>query len=141
MMSENAITTDSMGIPDTETVAIESSDVVSEAPVIEVLGGEQDLPVGEPPIINTEKDSTKKPRSRRAKANRPTIEAAVEIVEPTPGKPEKVALYVNHPVYWPDMGRLNKGYTLVNAHVADQWVSRGWARLATPEEVAKAFGV
>ena len=84
-----------------------------------------------------------KPRSNRARANR---KAAVESEdsgdnEEQVAKNEKVVLFVDHPVYWPKVGKLPKGFSVVPSHVADKWLEKGWARKASAAEVKKYYGV
>ena len=89
----------------------------------------------------TEEDS--KPRSNRARANR---KAAAESEdsgdnEEQVTKDEKVVLFVDHPIYWPKVGKLPKGFSVVPSHVADKWLEKGWARKASAAEVKKHYGV
>ena len=84
-----------------------------------------------------------KPRSNRARANR---KAAAESEdsgdnEEQVAKEEKVVLFVDHPVYWPKVGKLPKGFSVVPSHVADKWLEKGWARKASAAEVKKYYGV
>ena len=88
-----------------------------------------------------EEDS--KPRSNRARANR---KAAAENEdsgdnEEQVAKDEKVVLFVDHPVYWPKVGKLPKGFSVVPSYVADKWLEKGWARKASAAEVKKHYGV
>ena len=88
-----------------------------------------------------EEDS--KPRSNRARANR---KAAAESEdsgdnEEQVAEDEKVVLFVDHPIYWPAVGKLAKGFNVVPSHVADKWLDKGWARKATAAEVKKHYGV
>lgn len=53
---------------------------------------------------------------------------------------EKVALFSTKNVFWEEVGSLNRGYNIVSKSKADAWLTRNHVRLATPEEVAKAFG-
>ena len=84
-----------------------------------------------------------KPRSNRARANR---KAAAESEdsgdnEEQVAKDEKVVLFVDHPIYWPAVGKLAKGFNVVPSHVADKWLENGWARKASAAEVKKHYGV
>lgn len=54
---------------------------------------------------------------------------------------EKVALHSTRNVSWPGVGKISKGYNIVVSEKADMWLSRDHVRLATPEEVAREFGV
>jgi hypothetical protein len=53
---------------------------------------------------------------------------------------EKVALHSTKSVRWEGVGSLSKGYNIVTKAQADKWLTRGHVRIATPEEVQKAFG-
>jgi hypothetical protein len=52
----------------------------------------------------------------------------------------KVALYSTKSVRWEEVGTLNRGYNIVTEKQAEKWLSRSHVRIATPEEVQKAFG-
>ena len=54
---------------------------------------------------------------------------------------DKVAVISSKNVFWDEVGKLVKGVNLVSAKDADTWIARGFARLATPEEVAKEYGI
>ena len=62
----------------------------------------------------------------------------VEIVKV---KPETVAIHSTRNVSWPEIGKVLRGYNIVEKDVADKWLTREHIRLATPEEVAREFGV
>ena len=102
--------------------AVEETVVAEEAPVVE-----------ETPVVEEE---SPKPRSRRAKQNRENDEP--ETVQETS---DRVVLFVNHPIHWPEVGVLAKGYNLLDRDVAQKWLDKGWAREASASEVAKAYGV
>jgi hypothetical protein len=53
---------------------------------------------------------------------------------------EKVAIYSTKNVDWEEVGKVYKGYNIVTQEIADKWLTRSHVRLATPEEVKKAFG-
>ena len=52
----------------------------------------------------------------------------------------KVALFSTKSVRWEEVGTLNRGYNIVTEKQADKWLTRSHVRIATPEEVQKAFG-
>lgn len=58
-------------------------------------------------------------------------------------KPKKdiVAVYSTRNVTWPGVGTVSKGYNVVTQEQAEQWKKRSHIREATPEEVAREFGV
>jgi hypothetical protein len=53
---------------------------------------------------------------------------------------EKVALHSTKSVRWEEVGSISKGYNIVSKAQAEKWLSRSHVRIATPEEVKKAFG-
>jgi hypothetical protein len=54
---------------------------------------------------------------------------------------EKVAIFSTKNVTWNEVGKVYRGYNIVTKEQADKWLTRDHARVATPEEVAKEFGV
>ncbi len=52
----------------------------------------------------------------------------------------KVALFSTRSIRWEEVGTLNRGYNIVTEKQADKWLTRSHVRIATPEEVQKAFG-
>jgi len=55
-------------------------------------------------------------------------------------KSETTAIYSSKNVVWQGVGKLEKGYNIVTDKQAEQWLTRGHVRLATPEEVAREYG-
>jgi hypothetical protein len=53
---------------------------------------------------------------------------------------EKVALHSTKSVRWEEVGAISRGYNIVTKAQADKWLTRKHVRIATPEEVKKAFG-
>ena len=53
---------------------------------------------------------------------------------------EKVALYSTKNVTWSEVGKVYRGYNIVDKDAAEKWLTRPHIRTATPEEVAKEFG-
>jgi hypothetical protein len=56
-------------------------------------------------------------------------------------KDTTVAIYSERNVTWQDVGKIETGYNIVSKEAAEKWLTRGYIRLATPEEVAREFGV
>ena len=56
-------------------------------------------------------------------------------------KSETVAIHSTKNVFWPEIGKVLCGYNILEKEVADKWLTREHIRLATPEEVAREFGV
>jgi len=53
---------------------------------------------------------------------------------------DKVAIHSTKSVRWEEVGSVSKGYNIVTKAQADKWLTRGHVRIATPDEVKKAFG-
>lgn len=131
-------------VEDTEPVQDEPTPVVEpiveesvdEEPVVaeqEVIGKPQygsDTVTGVGPLetgaigVTQQKREPKKPAPKAKKEN----------------TEEKVALHSTRNVTWPEVGKVYRGYNVVSKTAADKWLTRDHIRIATPEEVAKAFG-
>lgn len=55
-------------------------------------------------------------------------------------KADTVAVFSTRNVTWNGVGKVYRGYNIVEKAAADKWLTRDHIRLATPEEVAKEFG-
>lgn len=56
-------------------------------------------------------------------------------------QPDKVAIFSQRNISWPGVGKVEKGYNFVSREVADKWVQHKAVREATPEDVARHFGI
>jgi hypothetical protein len=55
---------------------------------------------------------------------------------------DKVAIFSSKNVTWSEIGsKVYRGYNIVKPEIADKWLTKDFIRLATPEEVAKEFGL
>ena len=64
------------------------------------------------------------------------------IAKKTQTAPTKVALFAPNSLVYPGLGRLDKGYTIVDSDKAQEWIKiSDKVREATPQEVASAFEV
>lgn len=54
---------------------------------------------------------------------------------------EKVAVFSTSNVTWSGVGKVYRGINIVTAEAADKWLERSHIRIATPEEVAKEYGL
>jgi hypothetical protein len=55
---------------------------------------------------------------------------------------DKVAIFSSKNVTWSEIGsKVYRGYNIVKPELADKWLTKDFVRLATPEEVAKEFGL
>ena len=114
---------------------VEAPEVV-EAPVVEE-------PVVEAPVV--EAPAAAEPEqalgftatgaigSMAADGVKPKIKPASELGD-------KVAIHSTKNVRWPEVGSVSRGYNIVTQAQADKWLTRSHVRIATPEEVKKAFG-
>jgi len=50
-----------------------------------------------------------------------------------------VAVFTSNPLYDRELGRLERGYSILDQDTAQKWIDKGFARLATPSEVAAAY--
>jgi hypothetical protein len=114
-----------------EHVEEQISEPVVEAPVVEepVVSA----PAAEEPVQSLGFTETGAIGSMAADGPRKTIKSDVDLSE-------KVALHSTKSVRWEEVGSLSKGYNIVTKAQADKWLTRGHVRIATPEEVQKAFG-
>jgi len=84
--------------------------------------------INENPIVGVI-GATKAPRSpEKKKAAKPATKA------------ETVAIYSTKNVTWSEVGKVYRGYNIVEKDAAEKWLTRSHIRIATPEEVAKEFG-
>ena len=65
----------------------------------------------------------------------------IKAVEPKVVNKETVALFSTRNVLWEGVGKINKGYNIVDKAKAEEWLKRDHVRIATPEEVAEEYGV
>lgn len=54
---------------------------------------------------------------------------------------EKVAILSEKNISWSGVGKVYKGINIVKPEVAEKWLEKPYIRTATPEEVAKEFGL
>jgi hypothetical protein len=57
------------------------------------------------------------------------------------GKKDVVAVYSTRNVTWNGVGKVYTGYNIVSKEAADKWATRDHIRIATPEEVAREYGI
>jgi len=55
---------------------------------------------------------------------------------------DKVAVYADNGLFLDSLGRLDRGYNIINLELAEAWMKNtNKVRLATAQEVADAYGV
>lgn len=54
---------------------------------------------------------------------------------------DKVAVFSTSNVTWNGVGKVYRGINIVTAAAAERWLERPHIRIATPEEVAKEYGL
>lgn len=148
--------------PITEQSVVETPAIV-EAPVVETPVADAPVAVEETPAVPVVEDAPK-PADDAVKApaynsNTDKVPAlgavsngvmgTTSVSKPEPritekvkseDSSEKVALHSTKNVAWQGVGKISRGYNIVDKSIADQWLTRSHVRLATPEEVKKAFG-
>lgn len=53
---------------------------------------------------------------------------------------EKVAVFSTKNLHWTGVGTLEVGYNIVSRPDSEKWITHKAVRVATPEEVARAYG-
>jgi hypothetical protein len=105
----------------------EASEDVITAPVPE------DLVAGLGPVANGVMGT-----SLMSKTEKPKVSSN----KPKLNDGDKVAVFSTKNVSWPEIGsKVYRGYNIVKKEAAEKWVTKDFVRLATPEEVAKEFGL
>lgn len=108
-----------------ETPVVEEIQAVVEAPAYQAPEEVQALGYVAEGVIGATTAAVASPRKKKEKT------AEVK---------EKVALYSTKNVTWSEVGKVYRGYNIVEKDAADKWLTRPHIRIATPEEVAKEFG-
>jgi hypothetical protein len=116
--------------PVVEPVAEPVVEAVVEAPVAEAV---VEAPAAEEPVQSLGFTETGAIGSMAADGPSKKVKAEVDLSE-------KVAIHSTKSVRWEEVGAISKGYNIVTKAQADKWLSRSHVRIATPEEVKKAFG-
>jgi hypothetical protein len=115
-----------------EHVAEPVAEPVVEAPVVEAPVVE--APAAEEPVQSLGFTETGAIGSMAADGPKRNLRpASVDLSE-------KVALHSTKSVRWEGVGSISKGYNIVTKAQSDKWLTRPHVRIATPEEVKKAFG-
>ena len=108
-----------------ETPVVEEIQAVVEAPAYQAPEEVQALGAVEEGVIGATTAAVASPKKKKEKT------AEVK---------EKVALYSTKNVTWSEVGKVYRGYNIVDKDAAEKWLTRPHIRIATPEEVAKEFG-
>jgi hypothetical protein len=108
-----------------ETPIVEEVQAVVEAPSYQAPEEVQALGAVEEGVIGATTAPKTSPKKKSAKA------AEVK---------EKLAIYSTKNVTWSEVGKVYRGYNIVDKDAAEKWLTRPHIRIATPEEVAKEFG-
>lgn len=133
-----------------------------EAPVFEAPVAEE--PVVEAPVVEHVEETPVVEEAAEAVVEAPAYEAPEEVqalgsvaagvigATTAPKAPERkknakaapkketVALYSTKNVTWSEVGKVYRGYNIVDKDAAAKWLTRSHIRTATPEEVAREFG-
>jgi ribonuclease E len=121
-------------------------DPVVEAPVVETPVVEApvvEAPVVEAPVV--EAPEAEEPVqalgfTKTGAIGSMAADGPKKAVKPEADLSEKVAIHSTKSVRWEEVGSISKGYNIVTKAQADKWLTRNHVRIATPEEVKKAFG-
>jgi hypothetical protein len=60
---------------------------------------------------------------------------------PKPKEDNRVAIHSTKNVYLPGVGKVLRGYNIVKREAAEKWLARDHIREATPEEIAREYGL
>lgn len=116
--------------PVAETPAEPVAEPVVEAPVAEAV---VEAPAVEEPVQSLGFTKTGAIGSMAADGPKKAVKPEVNLSE-------KVAIHSTKSVRWEEVGAISKGYNIVTQAQADKWLTRSHVRIATPDEVKKAFG-
>lgn len=122
---ETPVVEEPVAEPIVETPIVEEVQAVVEAPSYHAPEEVQALGAVEEGVIGATTAAVASPRKKKEKA------AEVK---------EKIALYSTKNVTWSEVGKVYRGYNIVDKDAAEKWLTRSHIRVATPEEVAKEFG-
>jgi len=114
-----------------EHVEEPAAEPVVEAPVVETTVVE--APAAEAPVQSLGFTETGAIGSMAA-------DGPSKSIRPEADLSEKVAIHSTKSVRWEEVGSISKGYNIVTQAQADKWLTRSHVRIASPEEVQKAFG-
>lgn len=67
------------------------------------------------------------------------IEKKENFINRSSEQKEKVALYSSKNLSWTGVGKLIKGYNILNKDAAEKWLTKSGVRIATPEEIKKEY--
>ncbi len=94
----------------------------------EEVSAVEELPVEEAPVVETVAPEVVEKETKPAKAEKKTTE-------------KTVALLSTRNVNWNGVGKVEVGYNIVTPEQAEKWLTRSHITLATPEDVAKGYGL
>jgi hypothetical protein len=103
----------------------ENVDQLEEAADVESIVEE----ITEEPAVEAEKPAKTEPKPSKPKTSKKKDEDKI------------VAVFSTKNVTWSGVGKVYRGYNIVTQEEADLWATRSHIRVATPEEVAKEFGL
>jgi hypothetical protein len=102
-------------------------------------GTEFERPVDEPAIVEEKLEAAPEPVEPEApktpKKEEPKPEPAKKKPAPAKADSDKVALFSTKNAYWEGLGRLSRGHNIVSKEDASQWLTLGYVREATVDEI------
>ncbi len=116
--------------PVAEPIVEPVAEPVVEAPVVEAV---VEAPAAEEPVQSLGFTKTGAIGSMAADGPSKTVKPEADLGE-------KVAIHSTKSVRWEEVGSISKGYNIVTQAQADKWLTRKHVRIASAEEVKKAFG-
>ena len=134
--------------------AVVETPVVVEAPVVETPAVEEvpaESVIEESPVQEAITAPSYESNSNEVQALGPVdngVMGTTSVPRPEPRLVEKApedlsvkqAIYSTKNVTWEGVGKVYKGYNIVTEEALNKWLTRPHIRIATPEEVKKAFG-
>lgn len=120
--------------PEPEAVV---EDIAPAVETAEVVVEEDNVVASKLPEVKAEPKPSLDSTSGVFKAKEPKKKAVKE-----EAAPKTVAVYSGKNLHWAGVGSLVRGYSILPEAIAEKWIAKNSnVRLATPEEVAKEFGL
>lgn len=122
----------------------EKNEEIFEAlPEVEVVALAEDLELKEDlnDNLDNKEESIPEPQIEEPVVKEPAAEKKLPSPSKEVKKSEKVAVHSTRNVTWHEVGKVYIGYNIVTPEAAEKWLTRDHIRLATPQEVAKEFGI
>jgi hypothetical protein len=131
--------------PEQVAEAAAEVEAVEEAPVVEAPVAEAPVEAKEAPAAVVEAPAAEEPVqslgfTKTGAIGSMAADGPKKTIKPTAELSDKVAIHSTKSVRWEEVGSISKGYNIVTKAQADKWLTRSHVRIATPDEIQKAFG-